>query len=164
MCEEGMQELLDLCREAEVKDERKSVENGEKVCQLKFENLSMELELKEVEVKEDMEEDMFAVDVDLWDTFDFSTGEVIEMKKEHIDSKIDNNEILDDANNSDMFGDDDESFLLQATQSAEVQMVVKKEAEPVVSTRAVKEAEVTKPQPIKIEPAMAKLKVELRLF
>ena len=63
-----------------------------------------------------------------------------------------------------MFGDDDESFLLQATQSAEVQMVVKKEAEPVVSTRAVNEAEVTKPQPIKIEPAMAKLKVELRLF
>ena len=35
-----------------MKDERKSVEN---------ENLSMELELKEVEVKEDMEEDMFAV-------------------------------------------------------------------------------------------------------
>ena len=33
-----------------MKDERKSVEN---------ENLSMELELKEVEVKEDMEEDMF---------------------------------------------------------------------------------------------------------
>ena len=42
-----------------MKDERKSVEIGEKVCQLKFENLSMELELKEVEVKEDMEEDMF---------------------------------------------------------------------------------------------------------
>ena len=63
-----------------------------------------------------------------------------------------------------MFGDDDESILLQATQSAEVQMVVKKEAEPVVSTRGVKEAEATKPQPIKIEPAMAKLKAELRLF
>ena len=42
-----------------MKDERKSVEIGEKVCQLKFENLSMELELKEVEVKESMEEDMF---------------------------------------------------------------------------------------------------------
>ena len=42
-----------------MKDERKSVEIGEKVCQLKFENLSMELELKEVKVKEDMEEDMF---------------------------------------------------------------------------------------------------------
>ena len=121
-----------------MKDERKSVEN---------ENLSMELELKEVEVKEDMEEDMFAV---------FSTWEVIEMKKEHIDSKIDNTKILDDATNSDMFGDDDESFLLQATQSAKVQMVVKKEAKLVVSTRAVNEAEVNKPQPIK----MAKLKVE----
>ena len=78
------------------------------------------------------------------------------MKKEHIDSKIDNTKILDDATNSDMFGDDDESFLLQATQSAEVQMVVKKEAKLVVSTRAVNEAEVNKPQPIK----MAKLKVE----
>ena len=42
-----MQELFDLCREAEVKDKRKSVENGEKVCQFKFENLSMELELNE---------------------------------------------------------------------------------------------------------------------
>ena len=63
-----MKELLDLCREAEVKDERKSVENGEKVCQLKFENLSMELELKEeAEVKEDLEEDMFADDLDLRD-------------------------------------------------------------------------------------------------
>ena len=39
--EEAMQELLDLCREAEVKDERKSLENGERVCQLKFENLSL---------------------------------------------------------------------------------------------------------------------------
>ena len=48
-----------------MKDDRKSVENGEKLCQLKFGNLSMEFELKEVEVKEDMEEDMFAVDVDL---------------------------------------------------------------------------------------------------
>ena len=63
-----MKELLDLCREAEVKDERKSVENREKVCQLKFENLSMELELKEeAEVKEDLEEDMFADDLDLRD-------------------------------------------------------------------------------------------------
>ena len=115
--EEAMQELLDLCREAEVKDERKSVENGEKVCQLKFENLSMELELKEeAEVKEDMEEDMFADDVDLGDTFDFSTAKVIEMKQEHIDSKK-NTEILDDALNSDMFDDNDESFLLQATQA-----------------------------------------------
>ena len=63
---EAMQELLDLCREAEVKDERKSVENLEKVCQLKFKNMSMELELnEETEVKEDMEEDMFVDDVDL---------------------------------------------------------------------------------------------------
>ena len=44
--------------------------------------------------------------------------------------------------------------------AAEVDMVVKKEAAHVVSTRAVKEAVVTKPQPIKIEPAMAKLNVE----
>ena len=49
---------------------------------------------------------------------------------------------------------------MQATQSAEVQMVVKKEVDPVVSTRIVKEAEMTKPQPIKIEPSMAKLNVE----
>ena len=49
----------------------------------------MELELKdEAEVKEDMEEDMFADDVDLGDTFYFSTGEVIEMKKEDKDSKM----------------------------------------------------------------------------
>merc|ERR1719318_1573226 len=57
-----------------------------------------------------------------------------------------------------MFDDDDESFLLQATQAAEVEMVVKKE--PVVGTRAVKEAVVTKPHTIKIEPVVAKLKVE----
>ena len=69
--------------------ERKSAVNGEKVCQLKFVNLSMELELKEeAEIKEDMEEDMFADDVDLGDTFYFSTGEVIEMKKEDKDSKM----------------------------------------------------------------------------
>ena len=59
-----------------------------------------------------------------------------------------------------MFDDDDESFLLQATQAAKVEIVVRKEAGPVVFTRAEKEAVVTKPQPIKIEPAMAKLKVE----
>merc|ERR1719470_361338 len=116
----------------------------------------MELPLKE-EVKEDMDEDMFG-DVDLGDTFNFSTGEVVEMKNEQIDLKNDNAEILDDALNSDMFDDDDESFLLQATQAAEVEMVVKKE--PVVGTRAVREAVVTKPQPIKIEPVVAKLKVE----
>ena len=38
-------------------------------------------------------------------------------------------------------------------------MVFKKEAGPVVSTRTVKEAVVIKPQPEKIEPAMANLKV-----
>jgi hypothetical protein len=48
--------------------------SGEKVCQLKFENLSMEL--KE-ELKEVTEEDMFADDVDLEDTFDFSTREEV---------------------------------------------------------------------------------------
>merc|ERR1719318_2320458 len=132
-----------------------SVEDGEKVCQLKFENLSMELELKEEEVKEDMDEDMFGDDVDLGDTFNFSTGEVVEMKNEQIDLKNENAEILDDALNSDMFDDDDESFLLQATQAAEVEMVVKKE--PVVGTRAVKEVAVTKPHTIKIEPVVAKL-------
>merc|ERR1719318_2410222 len=132
-----------------------SVEDGEKVCQLKFENLSMELELKEEEVKEDMDEDMFGDDVDLGDTFNFSTGEVVEMKNEQIDLKNENAEILDDALNSDMFDDDDESFLLQATQAAEVEMVVKKDS--VVGTRAVKEAAVTKPHPIKIEPVVAKL-------
>ena len=50
-------------------------------------------------------EDMFADDVDLGDTFDFSTGEVVEVKKEE---------------NSDMFDNDDESFLFQANQAAEM--------------------------------------------
>ena len=59
---------------------------------------------------------MFADDVDLGDTFEFSNGKVIEIKKEHIDSKK-NTEILDDTRNSDMFDDNDESFLLQATQA-----------------------------------------------
>ena len=62
--EEAMQELLDLCREAEVKDERKSLENEEKVCQLKFEYLSMEIELKE-EVKEDIRSQMMLILVTL---------------------------------------------------------------------------------------------------
>ena len=62
-----------------MKDGRKSAVNGEKVCQLKFVNLSMELELKEeADIKEDMEEDMFANDVDLGNTFNFNTGEVID--------------------------------------------------------------------------------------
>ena len=53
-----MKELLELCKEAEVKDT--SLDNGDKdsddgkVCQLKFENLSMEMELKE-EVTNDTE-------------------------------------------------------------------------------------------------------------
>jgi hypothetical protein len=71
---------------------------GEKVCQLKFENLSMEL--KE-ELKEETEEDMFADDVDLEDTF--------EVKKEETDSKIENIQILRNALNSDMFEDDDKA-------------------------------------------------------
>ena len=54
-------------------------------------------------------EDMFADDVDLWDTFDFGTGEVVEVKKEETDSKVENTQILDNALNSDMFDDDDEA-------------------------------------------------------
>ena len=54
-------------------------------------------------------EDMFADDVDLGDTFDFSTGEVVEVKKEETNSTVDNTQILDNALNSDMFDNDDEA-------------------------------------------------------
>ena len=80
-------------------------------------------------------EDMFADDVDLGDTFDFSTGEVVEVKKEETNSTVDITQILDNALNSDMFDDDDESLLFQANQAAEVEMVVKKEPA-VVATRS----------------------------
>ena len=66
------------------------------------------MELKE-EVKGDTKEDMFADDVDLGDTFDFSTGEVVEVKKEETNSTVDNTQILDNALNSDMFDNDDEA-------------------------------------------------------
>ena len=69
--EEAMQELLEMCREKEeetVEEKVLTVENVEPVCQLKMEHLSMELKL---ETKED-EFDMFADDIDLGDTMDFS--------------------------------------------------------------------------------------------
>jgi len=152
--EQAMQELLDLCREAEVKDT--SLDNGDKdcderkVCQLKFENLSMEMESKE-EVKNDTEEDMFADEIDLGDTF----NEII----------IDDTKLLDDAINSEdmMFDDDDESFLLQATQAADLEMVEKKESVAVssktdrtVPPKAVKR-EVAVTQAMKREPWMPKM-------
>ena len=43
------------------------------------------------------EEDIFADDADLEETVDFSTGEVVEEKKQETDSKIENTQILDNA-------------------------------------------------------------------
>ena len=74
------------------------------------------MELKE-ELKEETEEDKFADDVDLRDTFDLS-GEAVEVKKEETDSKIENIQILGNALNNEMFEDDDKSFL--ANQAAEM--------------------------------------------
>ena len=57
---------------------------------------------------------MFDEDVDLEETVDFSTGEVVEEKKQETDSKIENTPILDNAQDmldndkdSDIFDDDD---------------------------------------------------------
>jgi hypothetical protein len=60
-------------------------------------------------VKGETIEDMFADDVDLGDTSDFSTGEVVEVKKEETNSTVDITQILDNALNSDMFDNDDEA-------------------------------------------------------
>ena len=38
---------------------------------------------------------MFADDADLEETVDFSTGEVVEQKKQETDSKIENTQIID---------------------------------------------------------------------
>jgi len=167
--EQALQELLDLCTEAQVKDT--SLDNGDKdsdegkVCQLKFENLSMEMELKE-EVKNDTEEDMFADEIDLGDSFNLSTGEVVKQNLEN-EIKIDDTKLLDDAINSDdmMFDDDDESFLLQATQAADLVLVEKKESvaassktDRTVPPKALKR-EVAVTQPLKREPSMPKMKL-----
>ena len=50
---------------------------------------------------------MFEEDVDLEETVDFSTGEVVEEKKQETDSKIENTQILDNA--QDMLDDDKDS-------------------------------------------------------
>ena len=53
---------------------------------------------------------MFEEDVDLEETVDFSTGEVVEEKKQETDSKIENTQILD--NGQDMLDDDKDSDTL----------------------------------------------------
>eukprot|EP00092_Neocalanus_flemingeri_P029751 GFUD01032299.1.p1 GENE.GFUD01032299.1~~GFUD01032299.1.p1 ORF type:complete len:554 (+),score=169.48 GFUD01032299.1:109-1770(+) len=116
--EEAMQDLLDLCKVADEKLEQ--VENVEPV-KLEMENLSMERDEK----CNDEAEDMFADDIDLGDTMDFGVHEEC---KTGLDSSVkDNCEILDTAIDNDLFNDDDESFLLQATQAAEMDKVMKVE-------------------------------------
>ena len=80
------------------------------------------MEQKE-EVKGETEEDMFADDVDLWDTFDFGTGEVVEVKKEETDSKVENTQILDNALNSDMFDDNDEAAEVFSIKNCRIQIL-----------------------------------------
>ena len=53
---------------------------------------------------------MFEEDVDHEETVDFSTGEVVEEKKQETDSKIENTQILDNA--QDMLDDDKDSDIL----------------------------------------------------
>ncbi len=48
-------------------------------------------------MNEETEEDIFADDADLEETVDFTTGEVVEEKKQETDSKIENTQILDNA-------------------------------------------------------------------
>ncbi len=48
-------------------------------------------------MNEETEEDIFADDVDLEETVDFSSEEVVEEKKQETDSKIENTQILDNA-------------------------------------------------------------------
>eukprot|EP00092_Neocalanus_flemingeri_P102627 GFUD01131269.1.p1 GENE.GFUD01131269.1~~GFUD01131269.1.p1 ORF type:complete len:534 (+),score=158.58 GFUD01131269.1:109-1710(+) len=116
--EEAMQDLLDLCKVADEKLEQ--VENVEPV-KLEMENLSMERDEK----CSDEAEDMFADDIDLGDTMDFGVHEECVTG---LDSSVkDNCEILDTAIDNDLFNDDDESFLLQATQAAEMDKVMKVE-------------------------------------
>eukprot|EP00092_Neocalanus_flemingeri_P023087 GFUD01025030.1.p1 GENE.GFUD01025030.1~~GFUD01025030.1.p1 ORF type:complete len:547 (+),score=169.52 GFUD01025030.1:114-1754(+) len=116
--EEAMQELLDLCKVADEKLEQ--VENVEPV-KLEMENLSMERDEK----CNDEAEDMFADDIDLGDTMDFGVHEECVTG---LDSSVkDNCEILDTAIDNDLFDDEDESFLLQATQAMEMDKVLKVE-------------------------------------
>merc|ERR1719186_640670 len=112
-----MQMLLDMCREKEAVEKIKKIEP---VCQLKMENLSME---RTEETKEEEADDMFADDFELGDTLDFGVEEEIVLNKVNTDSVKDNSDMLDKVLDSDMFDDDDESFLLQATQAAETDLV-----------------------------------------
>merc|ERR1719186_1126029 len=112
-----MQMLLDMCREKEAVEKIKKIEP---VCQLKMENLSME---RTEETKEEEADDMFADDFELGDTLDFGVEEEIVLNKVNTDLVKDNSDMLDKALDSDMFDDDDESFLLQATQAAETDLV-----------------------------------------
>jgi len=117
--EEAMQMLLDMCREKEEEAVEK-IKKIEPVCQLKMDNLSME---RKEETKEEEADDMFADDFELGDTLDFGVEEEIVLNKVNTDLVKDNSDMLDKALDSDMFDDDDESFLLQATQAAETDLV-----------------------------------------
>merc|ERR1719186_2540586 len=112
-----MQMLLDMCREKEAVEKIKKIEP---VCQLKMDNLSME---RKEETKEEEADDMFADDFELGDTLDFGVEEEIVLNKVNTDSVKDNSDLLDKALDSGLFDDDDESFLLQATQAAETDLV-----------------------------------------
>jgi len=154
--EQAMKELMELCREAEERDSKESVKNikeekGEQgnVSELKFDDLSMESEVKE-EVKNEIlikeesimtEDDMFADDFDLEES-NLSTVEKVDEKAITIEND-DNKNILDAVITSEMdFGDDDDSFLLTATQ-VEVDYALQK----VASTSS----EVTQPLKSKLE-------------
>jgi len=128
--EEAMELLLNMCREKE-EEMREKDEKVEPVCQLKMENFSMEL--KE-ETKEEEADDMFADDFDLGDTLDFGVEEEITVNKINTHSVKDNGDMLDTALDNDMFDDDDESFLLQATQAAETDLVSENVERAVIKT------------------------------
>jgi len=141
--EQAMQELLDMCEEAEkvretdlkTEDESKSKEKTGNV-DIKFDNLSMEsesnqLNINKMEVKEEAsslaDDDMFADEIDVGENNDIvqETGvldqecegseeasEFITKNDDMFNEPFDTAIVADDMD----FGDDDDSFLVTATQ------------------------------------------------